>query len=515
MIQRTITPKALIALATLATGTLASSGSAQADTNCLEAMTSIPPVPCIVSSSGSPTGEAPICVPVPLVDDRCEAWIGKYDHEGGHATTGYDMGFAVAHSPDGATVYVAGQSWDDATNYDFVVIAYDVADGAEQWTVRWNADGDAHDIPTRLAVSHDGSKVFVVGHAHMGPTGSGADYGTIALNSGNGSLLWSATYDAVDGDEAAFGIAVSPDDQYVYITGKSGVNQHGDVDYGTVAYDANTGGQDWAARYSRIPGTGEDIGVSVATSPDGNTLFVTGAAAQTVTTIAYAAGDSPNAGAELWRHVGASGYGYWIDVSPDGERIYVSGSAHLGFTSFFPNWQMVTYALDAATGSPIWERRLRPANDGVNVPYDQALSEDGENLVVVGVANDVSFPMSDQYAALLDAATGEIQWEDQMSVPGSAVETATSVGFDGDQIVLTGFSASISYRAEAITRGLSLEGTQVWIARVYDPLAATRVSAISVSDQSYVVVGDVSPYQPVTVNTINASDMRVFAYRTD
>ena len=72
----------------------------------------------------------------------------------------------------------------------------------------------------------------------------------------------------------AMSLAVSPDGSTVYVTGFS---QGGatDDDYATVADDAVTGAQLWAQRWSGH-GSYADFAESVAVSPDGGTVFVTG-----------------------------------------------------------------------------------------------------------------------------------------------------------------------------------------------------------------------------------------------
>src|SRR6266849_1515050 len=70
-----------------------------------------------------------------------------------------------------------------------------------------------------------------------------------------------------NGDDIAASVAVSPDESTVFVTGSSAGVTSG-ADYATVAYNAASGAQPWASRYSG-PGRGDDYSVSVAVSPNG------------------------------------------------------------------------------------------------------------------------------------------------------------------------------------------------------------------------------------------------------
>src|SRR5688572_6456491 len=91
----------------------------------------------VAAGLAGPPAAGAACVPAPVVNDRCEVWSAIYDHPGGHATTGIDFAFGAATSPDGHTVYVTGQSWDDTSNhYDVATLAYDAATGTQRWLSR-------------------------------------------------------------------------------------------------------------------------------------------------------------------------------------------------------------------------------------------------------------------------------------------------------------------------------------------------------------------------------------------
>jgi DNA-binding beta-propeller fold protein YncE len=89
--------------------------------------------------------------------------------------------------------------------------------------------------------------------------------------------VWlSRYYGPVNGADAANSMAMSPDGTTVFVTGGSegsGVYQYSD--YATVAYDAATGVRKWAKRYNGTAGT-DDSANSLAVSDDGTRVFVTG-----------------------------------------------------------------------------------------------------------------------------------------------------------------------------------------------------------------------------------------------
>ncbi len=72
---------------------------------------------------------------------------------------------------------------------------------------------------------------------------------------------------------------MNPDGGTVYVTGESTVTTTPDPasgqDYTTLAYNTATSAQLWASNYNG-PGNGQDFATSVAVSPVGGTVFVTG-----------------------------------------------------------------------------------------------------------------------------------------------------------------------------------------------------------------------------------------------
>jgi DNA-binding beta-propeller fold protein YncE len=151
--------------------------------------------------------------------------------------------------------------------------------------------------------------------ATLGFTGSGASVAATP-----GGQLWTARYDNGGTDDST-SVAASSDGTKVFVTGRSETQFDGSPQYTTVAYNATTGAQLWASRYS-----GAAIGTDVAVSPDGTKVFVTGRTELNdhprFATVAYNAAT----GAQLWAKLYGSGYGLLgaapssLAVSPNGSR---------------------------------------------------------------------------------------------------------------------------------------------------------------------------------------------------
>jgi outer membrane protein assembly factor BamB len=113
-----------------------------------------------------------------------------------------------------------------------------------------------------VAVSPGGKAVFVTGTA-------GYDYATVAYNAASGTQLWVKRYTTAGGANDAYSVAVSPAGGTVYVTGAG----DGGIAYTTVAYSAITGTQQWVRSYAGPAGGGATW---VAVSPATGTVYVTG-----------------------------------------------------------------------------------------------------------------------------------------------------------------------------------------------------------------------------------------------
>jgi outer membrane protein assembly factor BamB len=129
-------------------------------------------------------------------------------------SSGWAAANAVAVSLSGGTVFVTGSRLSKGTFYpSYITVAYDAATGARLWVARYGHSGTA-DYASAVAVSPSGGMVFVTG----GTPGTSGSYATVAYNAATGAQLWAARY---NGDDYAFSVAVSPTTGAVFVTGKS------------------------------------------------------------------------------------------------------------------------------------------------------------------------------------------------------------------------------------------------------------------------------------------------------
>jgi WD40 repeat protein len=362
-----------------------------------------------------------------------ELWVARYNGPAGAGSA-----TSIAVSLDGSRVFVAGRSIGEAFYDDYATVAYDAATGAELWVARYNGPGNKYDFVYAVGVSSDGSKVFVTGSSDGGSTGW--DYATVAYDASTGAQLWLARYNGPgNGFDTAYALSVSPDGTEIVITGEadSGLEATG-WDYATVAYDASTGAQLWLAIYDggAIP-TGPDEARAIVMSTDGSQVLVTGMAGDRqgggfYGTIAYDA----STGGQLWvskyTGPGDSSAATALQLSPNGSSLFVTGYS-AGSTGLL---DYATVAYDSATGTLLWAARYTgPGTGGDPVQTRSALgvSPDGSMVFITG-SNHGQGTYSDYATLGYDAGTGAERWVGRYDGPGSGYDYGFALGVSSGRV---------------------------------------------------------------------------------
>ncbi|MGH3683044.1 MAG: CARDB domain-containing protein [Natronosporangium sp.] len=115
----------------------------------------------------------------------------------------------MAVSPDGSAVFVTGHSLGIGTNADVATVGYQADTGAELWSARYNGPVDSFDGGNVLRVSPDSTRVVVA--AHSFGTGTSRDYAVLGYDAGASPELpvfvpWDLRVQpelALDGDQLA------------------------------------------------------------------------------------------------------------------------------------------------------------------------------------------------------------------------------------------------------------------------------------------------------------------------
>jgi PQQ-like domain len=400
-------------------------------------------------------------------------WAARFSAGTGRTATAT----SVAASPDGATVYVTGiTSLPQPTPMNtFDTVAYNAATGAVRWVARFHGINGRHvaGSPT-VGVSPDGSKIFVFGHFLNRGGGFRGETMMVAYDGATGRQMWSAFGVCTTPAQA---VAVSPDSSTVYATGSTFNG------YCTAAYNAATGAVRWHASYQ----TGQFIhptADSLALSPDGADLFVTGTAG----TVAYAA----STGAQLWSDHYKQRWGRddeHVVVSPDGSAVFVAGATKLpaGQPEHF-----LTVAYNAATGAQIWAEQKSPSTFD-SFASSVAVSPDGSSVFVTGPSLTSNATPSEYLTIDYNAATGAALWVRHLADPGGNFGTLPSLAVSpgGSAVIVAGSAdQSNGELGYAMTSYAVATGARLWTAHYQSPGgAASRAAAVTATASEVFVTG--------------------------
>jgi hypothetical protein len=401
-----------------------------------------------------------------------QLWVATYN---GPANS-YDDSAGVAVNLDGSRVFVTGGSTGVGTGYDWASLAYAAATGGQLWATRYNGPGNGNDTPQAApVVSPDGSRFYVTGSVTLGD-GTTQTIRTTAYNATTGSQLWGVFYLGPAGTNSSpRALALSPDGSRLFVTGWSHYPSPTFSKYVTIAYDTSSGSQLWVSEYHG-PGTGGE-GNALVLSPDGSRVFVTGVNSGVGThvdfaTVAYAAAN----GNELWvaRYNGPGNYqdeGQTIGISGDGSRVFVAGESASGGN--VGSFDYATVGYDANNGSQVWASRYNgPANDA---DWARKLTVAGNRVLVTGGSPGMAAPLQDFATIAYDTNGGQQLWvaryqgQDTQSALHS-ITRAIGLNADGSHVFVTGQSPGIATSLDYVTVGYrTSDGKQLWVARYDGP----------------------------------------------
>jgi WD40 repeat protein len=357
---------------------------------------------------------------------------------------GLTLSDGMAVSPSGGTVFVMGEShFSGGAGYQ--TVAYRAATGKQLWASRYHSPAKGENTPDAITFSRN--TVFVTGFAPR--RGQDYEYATVAYRATTGRQLWASTYNGPgNGYDFAEAVVASPDGKIVFVTGKSdrGVT----TDYATIAYNAATGQQLWASRYHG-PGKGIAAATSLAVSPDGDRVFVTGYSSGDFATIAYKAAT----GKQLWasRYPGKEfDSATSVAVNRSG-TVFVTGASHGAFA---------TIAYLAATGRQLWASRYPSPVHKEALEPTMAVSPAGTTVFVTGTNDGKN---GDDYATVAySAATGKQLWASRYHGSGAL---SVAVNPHGSAVYVTG--SGYSHAGYSTVAYSAATGKQLWASTYQGP----------------------------------------------
>lgn len=404
---------------------------------------------------------APTCGPAPV--PGCQAWRAP-------ATGPWSE--AIDVSPDGhVTVAVGSHSIhglaDVHDDEDVWVAAYETTTGAVLWNTTYNYPGGS-EVAQDVSIGPDGERVYLAGGT--GEWWTPTDMLMVAYDLDSGEQLWTDRVVGRGYGGGAADVLAAPDGEQVYVSGElEGIT--------TVAYDAETGERRWQANADSYDNPNNRLYPNVPTmdlSPDGQRLYVTAMAAYGCScdwqTIAYDTGT----GASDWtaQHEIRGGRLTYSDVpaevraTPDGEHVIVAGTAYS-----YPK----LIKLHASNGTELWH-----AGDTIrDFVRDMELGPDGERAYTASggyalTAYDVTgddWAVRDLYrnGYTPPDAEGSVPYDLEVSADGERVYMTGESGTGGIENPVTDYWDLVDPHTDATTVAFDADdGQQAWVARAND-----------------------------------------------
>jgi hypothetical protein len=217
-----------------------------------------------------------------------QAWIARYEGIAG----GQNWPVGIAISPRGDRLFVAGRSehptLSPTQTWDYTVISYSTHKGRELWH-RSSRHG-TQNIPVAMALGPRGDRVFVTGAEQSGPATQPiwSDL-TIAYAGSSGRELWAARHSSSTGQVAVpTALAVSRRGDRLYVAGADaksdavvpnttvpGTPNIAFANMVTQAYDTATGKGVWVHQFAP-PGDYSSQATAITLSSSGRDVYVGG-----------------------------------------------------------------------------------------------------------------------------------------------------------------------------------------------------------------------------------------------
>lgn len=394
-----------------------------------------------------------------------EEWVAIYNGPG----NGTDRANDIEFDPLTGHIYVTGDSYGNGTSNDYATLAYDI-DGNELWVAIYNGPGNRVDYPYALAVNPTTGDVYVTGQSR-GSDITDIDFATVAYDA-DGNELWVKRYTSpTDQFDIAYDIAVDSSIGNIYVTGfvNGGSGLFGELttrDYATVAYDSD-GNELWARGYNG-PVNDRDEAYAIAIDAFTGNVYVTGSS-ESATYSDYATVAYDSDGNELWvkryNGPGNSGDGAAdIAVDPSMGNIYVTGES--GGSGTGRDYATLAYDSD---GNELWVQRYNGPGNGLDQANAIAVDPSTGNVYVTGYS--IITNQHNDYATVAYDSDGNELWV-QIYGPSDNISRAYDIAIDpstGDVYVTGTSDDGIGIGSDYATVAYDPDGNELWVKRYQGP----------------------------------------------
>ncbi|MBK7447489.1 MAG: SBBP repeat-containing protein [Ignavibacteria bacterium] len=371
-----------------------------------------------------------------------QEWVATYPGTG----TGYNFPKKSAIDKDGNFI-VAGNS-DSTHGYDYIVLKYSPS-GNLIWKQRYNGTGNSYDYLIGMVLDDSGN-VYVTGESDDGAALGGINWVTIKYNT-SGQMIWKRSLNWIGNNtDEPFGMNIDKE-RNIYVVG-FGITSSVYRQMVTIKYSSN-GDSLWTKVYRTSPTT-HDWGYSVVTD-DSLNVYSSGygdvPTGNEIITIKY-----DQNGVEKWIEKYPTYYGDWL--RPTYSAIDKENNLVVVGYSYISNYYDIITLKYNTEGSLLWSRIY----DGGDIDRAQCIFiDDHSDILIAGCTfqnteGDFLILKYDKDGDTL--LIKNINGED----PGSTDEAFSVVSDSVNNIYVTGYSQSSSFRYDYLTIKLSSYGDTIW-----------------------------------------------------
>lgn len=352
--------------------------------------------------------------------------LGVLQYTVSYDNGGYDNSHAIKVNLLGEAM-IAGSSYDSGTNIDGFLMKVD-ASGSILWTAR--LDAGLNDIDEFYDIAFDtNGDIYATGKTKVGSTYC---FYTVKVDGSNGSLIWQQTIDIFNTGQGCESIALtlSPNGNYLYVTGKAN-NNAGNDDIIVTAFTTNNGNPYWLS-HTVIDGTANLNDKASAIISVGSDIAICGEVNNSSTGLDYS----------ILNIDGSNGNINW-------QRVYDFGSANNRATGIAKDSSLNIGVIGTALNGSTYEYHT--------VIYDiagnqLALNKENTGLSTLNVeprlCNDSVahhwYGMGEKMRNSKDifvyqiTPSGNTSWRKFVDGQNSDVDAATSIGVNGIGVVYVG-----------------------------------------------------------------------------